>query len=274
MKKILVPTDFSKCAGKAMTYALEIAIKTGSEIVCLHSISPYEGVDVDGSGLLWIREYQAAKAKALNTWVKKFKKVARFKDINIATQCNIGFTVTDIKETAAKVKADIIVMGTTGATGMAGMLFGSIAGGVISTVKIPTFLVPLSANFDVLNNFAMATDFENHCSKESIGVVHDLLAAHNQNSLKVVHVLPEKGKAPGAAKEKEMAQKMKDINLEFTYMHDENVPRAINNFMEVSGTKVLCVISHQHSYIHKLFKGSITKKLAFQAHTPMLVLFD
>ena len=274
MKRILVPTDFSKCAGKAMSYALEIALHTKAEILCLHSISPYEGVDVDGSGLLWVREYQEAKAKTLNTWVKKFKRDARFKELNITTKCNIGFTVTDIKESAKSFNADIIVMGTTGATGVGGMLFGSVAGGVISATTTPTFLVPVSAKFDILNNFALATDFQNQCSKESIEVMNDLLNAHKQSTLKVVHVLPEKAKNPPTQKEKDMQQKMKGINLEFTYMHDENVPRAINNFLDVSKTKVLCVISHHHGYLHKLFKGSTTKKLAFQAHTPMLVLFD
>lgn len=257
-----------------MTYALEIAHQTGAEIISLHSISPYEGVDVDGSGLLWIKEYQEAKAKALKTWVKKFHRNVKYKDIKITTKCNIGFTVTDIAEVAKEDKADLIVMGTTGATGVGGMLFGSIAGGVISTTKTPTFLIPLSAKYTEKAGFAMATDFEIHCSPDSIGVVSDLLKAHLQPVLKVVHVLAPSAKKPSEQKEKDMAAKLKGVKLEFQYLHDEHVPNAINNYLEVSNSKVLCAVAHRHGYMHKLFKGSITKKLAFQAHTPLLVLFD
>ena len=274
MKKILVPTDFSKCAGSAMNYALEIAAQTGAEIISLHSISPYEGVDVDGSGLLWIREYQEAKAKALNTWVKKFHRNMKFKEIKITTKCNIGFTVTDIAEVAKEEAADLIVMGTTGATGVGGMLFGSIAGGVISTTKVPTFLIPLSAKYTVNAGFAMASDFDLHCSKDSIQVVTDLLKAHHQPVLKVLHVLAPGGKKPAEQKEKDIIAKMKVAKLEFQYLHDDHIPNAINTFLEVSNSKVLCTIAHRHCYMHKLFKGSISKKLAFQAHTPLLVLFD
>ncbi len=274
MKKLLVPTDFSKCAGSAMKYAMEIALQTGADIISLHSISPYEGVDVDGSGLLWIREYQEAKAKALNTWIKKYKSNPRYKGVNISTKCNIGFTVTDITEVAKEEGVDMIVMGTTGATGVGGMLFGSIAGGVISTTKTPTFLIPLSGKYTEKCGFAMATDFENHCSKASIDVVSDVLKAHHQSILKIVHVLPIGGSKPPAQKEKDMAAKMKGATLEFNYLHDDHIPNAINNFLEISDSKILCSIAHRHGYMHKLFKGSITKKLAFQAHTPLLVLFD
>ena len=38
MQKILVPTDFSKNALKALTYASEVAQKTGATIYLLHSI--------------------------------------------------------------------------------------------------------------------------------------------------------------------------------------------------------------------------------------------
>ncbi|MDZ4809905.1 MAG: universal stress protein, partial [Bacteroidota bacterium] len=40
MQKILVPTDFSATAMKAVTYAAEIAQKTGATIFLLHVIEP------------------------------------------------------------------------------------------------------------------------------------------------------------------------------------------------------------------------------------------
>lgn len=274
MKKILVPTDFSKCAGVAMKYALEMASISGAEIISMHSVSPYEGIDVDGSGLLWVKEYQQAKAKALNTWVKKFNRMPAFSKVPISTICNIGFTVTDICDKAEEANVDMIVMGTTGTSGMEGMLFGSIAGGVITKSKIPTLLIPLSAKFSTKTPFGLATDFKINCGKESIVLLNKILKVHGQTEIKVVHVLPEAESKPAPGNEKQITTLFKGIKLSFHYLHDKNIANAIDNFVEASKVGFLCAVSHKHSYLYTMFHGSVTKKLAFQAHTPLLVLFD
>lgn len=274
MKKILVPTDFSKCAGSAIKYALEMAASSGAEVICMHSVSPYEGIDVDGSGLLWVKEYQQAKAKSLETWIKKFKRTPAYSKVNIRTICNIGFTVTDISEKAEEEKVDLIVMGTTGTSGMEGMLFGSIAGGVISKTNTPTLLIPQSAKFSTKTSFGLATDFKINCGKESIQLLNEILKVHEQDQVKVVHVLPEAESKPGAQDEKKITSTLKGLKLSFHYLHDKNISNAIDNFIEASGVGFLCAISHKHTYMYKMFHGSTTKKLAFQAHTPLLVLYD
>ena len=274
MKKILVPTDFSKCSGSAMKYALDMATETGAEIISLHLVSPYEGVDVDGSGLLWIKEYQEAKAKSLVLWTKKYHRMPAYKDIKITPVCNIGFTVTEIAERAKDENVDLIVMGTTGASGMEGMLFGSIAGGVISVAKTPTLLIPLNAKFSKSASFGIATDFKIDCGKDSLALLKEILKVHNQSSMKVVHVLTEPDSKPIEKQEKEITNKLKGINLTMHYLHDKHVANAIDNFIEASGVGVLCAISHKHSYIYKIFHSSIAKKLSFHVKTPLLVLFD
>lgn len=274
MKKILVPTDFSKCAGSAMKYAMDMAVETGAEIISLHLVSPYEGVDVDGSGLLWIKEYQEAKAKALVSWVKKYHRMPAYKNVKITPVCNIGFTVTEIAERAKEENVDLIIMGTTGASGVNGMLFGSIAGGVIAVAKTPVMLIPQNAKFSKTLPFGMASDFKIDCGKESILLLREVLSLHGQSSMKVVHVLTESDSKPNDKQEKEIVAKLKGIDISFHYLHDKHVANAIDNFIEASGVKFLCAISHKHSYIYKIFHGSIAKKLAFHVQTPLLVLFD
>ncbi|HEY1188942.1 MAG TPA: universal stress protein, partial [Gemmata sp.] len=38
IRRILVPTDFSDCATKAVRYAVELADKLGAELVLLHVV--------------------------------------------------------------------------------------------------------------------------------------------------------------------------------------------------------------------------------------------
>jgi nucleotide-binding universal stress UspA family protein len=51
MKKILIPTDFSKSAENALKVAAQIAKKNNGEIILLHMLElPSQGSDALGSG--------------------------------------------------------------------------------------------------------------------------------------------------------------------------------------------------------------------------------
>ncbi|MDC1211866.1 universal stress protein [bacterium] len=57
-------------------------------------------------------------------------------------------------------KADLIVMGTTGATGFKEIMLGSVASGVIQHAHCPVLAVPNSEKFGVPTNILLAADLE------------------------------------------------------------------------------------------------------------------
>ena len=273
MKTILVPTDFSKCANNAMMYALEIAQRTGRSITVLYVVYPNEGVDNNMYDAFFVDNYVQERLNGMKKWVKKFTTSPHLKDVQVNLDCRIGFPVSTICQTAAELGASLIVMGTTGASGLRGILLGSVASGVIGGSKIPVFVIPPKAVFRTSARFAFATDFKIPVSQDSLQVMREMLNLQH-TGLNVVHVLNGKDKQPNHRAEEALSQRLGPVPHDFHYLHDENVVRAINNFLESTECNGLVAVAHEHSMLHKLFVKSVSRSLAHHAKVPILVLHD
>ncbi len=273
MKTILVPTDFSKCANNAMMYALEIAERTGQSITVLYVVYPNEGVDNNMYDAFFIDNYVQERLDGMKTWVKKFTRSPHLKDVTVHIECKIGFPVSTITQTATELGASLVVMGTTGASGLKGILLGSVAGGVISASTTPVFVVPLKTVFRNKARFAFATDFRLPVSKGSLQVMREMLNLQH-TGLNIVHVLSGEDKKPDLRHEQALSEKLGTIPHNFHYLHDKNVVRAIHNFLESTDCNGLVAVAHEHSLLHKLFAKSVSRSLAHHTRVPILVLHD
>lgn len=271
MKTILVPTDFSKCASNAMTYALEVAKRIDAKIIALYVVYPSEGVDNSMYDAFMIDDYLKDRQKAMAAWAKRIKRKEHVKDIPIETECRIGFPVSVIGLVAAQFNADIIIMGTTGAAGLKGVFLGSIAGGVLTSNSRPVLVVPKGAAFIDYARYVLATDFSMKLGPRELQVLKALLDIEHAG-LEIVHVIQDQTKKPSKEAEASISKKLEDIPHLFHYLHDKNVPRAISHFMESIDANGLVTIAHEHSLLHKLFFKSVSRSLAHHTKVPMLVL--
>ncbi len=272
MKNILVPTDFSKCAGNAMKYALEIAQRTGATITVLYVVYPNEGVDNNMYDAFFIDDYVQQRLNGMKQWIKKFES-PHLKEVKIDLKCIIGFPIGSICQTAIDLNTTLIVMGTVGATGLRGMLLGSTTGGVVSSSKVPVFVVPPKATFRNFARFAFATDFKLKVSNTTLKIMRELLNVQH-TGLNIVCVLDEFTVRPSAQEERKLSEKLDKIQHEFHYLHNKNVEEAIHNFLESTECNGLVAVAHKHSWLRQIFVQSTTKNLAQQTTVPMLILRD
>lgn len=273
MKTILVPTDFSKCANNAMMYALEIASRTGQSVTAMYVVYPNEGVDNNMYDAFFVDNYVQQRLEGMEKWAKKFTKSPHLKGIEVKLECRIGFPVSTITQTAKELGAGMIVMGTTGASGLRGVLLGSIAGGVVGASKLPVFVIPPHAVFRNNARFALATDFKFTLGKGAVLTLREMLNIQH-TGLHVVHVFTEKDQKPDLRRQTNLSEKLDTIPHDFHYLHDKDVVRAIHNFMESTNCNGLVTIAHEHSLFYSLFSKSISRSLAHHASVPILVLHD
>lgn len=272
MKTILVPTDFSKCAANAFRYALDVANRTGATITALHVIFPNEGVDNNVYNAFWIDEYFKEREQNLKEWVRRHKRGEEYKKITVSSQCHIGFPVQSIHAVAEKEKVDLIIMGTTGATGLRKILLGSVAAGVISKTARPVLAIPQNASFREKSKAVFATDFRLRSDKHSLEVLHELPQLKG-GVVHVVHILDKPG-ASDKSQEATFSKKLGSIKHDFHYLHDLETVQAIVNFMESTDADMLIAVAHEHSLFHRLFYDSMTRKLAQRVNVPVMVLHD
>ncbi len=273
MKTILVPTDFSKCANNAMMYALEVAQRTHAKVIATYVVYPNEGMDNNVYDAFWIDDYIKQRRLSMQNWAKKFQKAEHLRDVKIETECRVGFPAATIVHTSQDIRADMIVMGTTGASGLRGVLLGSVAANVISGSKIPVLVVPQKASFRNHAKFVLATDFRMHLNSKTLETLKTALNIQH-TGLDVVHVFSKAGAQPKKNEEDTLSKKLGSIPHQFHYLHSPNVAQAISDFVESTDANGVVAVSHDHTLLHKLFSESISRSLAHRTSVPLLVLHD
>ena len=135
-KTILVPTDFSEPAQKALDYSVELAEKLGAKVKVIHAFElPLVGFP-DGTMTITAEmatRITVAAQRALDDIVAKYEG----RDVELETSLVQGDPREAVAESAKKLGADLIVMGTHGRRGIARALIGSVAESVVRTSSIP-----------------------------------------------------------------------------------------------------------------------------------------
>lgn len=135
---ILVPTDFSDGAGEALLYAEMLAKKFGARILLVHVIDALSYTVTES--LQW-ENLLAHLRGIVQPMLDKLLRDVEKKGMNATAELVVGVPYDQIAKKAREAKADLIVMGTHGRTGMRHLLLGSVAERVIRLASCPVLTV-------------------------------------------------------------------------------------------------------------------------------------
>ena len=140
MKRILVPTDFSKNAEYALKVAAQIARKNNSEIILLHMLElPHQGNDAINGGSA-IPQIMLYKEKAIEK-LEDLMDVDFLDGINVSEIIQFEKAFTGILSISKKNGVDLIVMGSHGVSGFEEMFIGSNTEKVVRSSEIPVLVI-------------------------------------------------------------------------------------------------------------------------------------
>ena len=141
-RRILYPTDFSKAAGPAFSQALQLAEQNRAELLLVHvQLRPAEYV---GDGYLPPKTYEALDAEARQSAQKRLSiLLARVREAKVRAKAFLldGVPAEQIARAARSKRADLIVMGTHGRTGLSRLFLGSVTARVIPLAHCPVLSV-------------------------------------------------------------------------------------------------------------------------------------
>src|SRR5262245_28400197 len=143
MKLIVVPTDFSKPSRVALEYAAALAKKAKARLAIITVLSPGDSIKTASMAKLHDSNLKTAHKDGARL-IAALKERAGNVDVKFAPIESFD-VVGAIDEFATKAKADLIVMGSKGASGIRKILFGSNAAAVIENSGIPVVVVPEKA---------------------------------------------------------------------------------------------------------------------------------
>lgn len=147
VNKILVPIDFSDTSLKALDEAVHMAKLTKATITLLHVAETIFPMDLDTSehyavAIHNLSEHEQEVFKRAEEYLKKLKtKLHNESEVEVNTIATAGWVKDEILDTAEKVEADIIVMGTHGVKGFKEFIMGSNTFRVVNEADVPVISV-------------------------------------------------------------------------------------------------------------------------------------
>lgn len=268
MKKILVPTDFSTNATRAVDIAMELGAKTEAELILFHSSNPNEGVNSSVYSPIFIHEYYEVKKQTLDRLAAQLKQKGYTG--KITTEYVVDFTVSALLDTAEKHDVNAIVMGTTGSSSLQGMILGSVSGGVVERSKFPVFLVPHKFEIpETKINVFIATDYQTGIDNKA-KVFLRFLKEEMGYTFTLVHVdKDEKDIKPDPAFIKANFEGIMSDQLE---IKGSEITDALVILQEETPNSILCTVKKHRGWFEKIFAQSITRSLAHHAQVPLICL--
>lgn len=140
-RNIVIATDGSENTQKAISYGIEIAKLSGATVHALYVVdtSSFSSIPMSTEGG-WEAMYEILKTEGEKA-VSDVKNQGEASGIEVKTVVLEGHPINEIVEFAEKNKADLIVMGTLGKTGLDRFLLGSVAEKVVRNSKVPVMVV-------------------------------------------------------------------------------------------------------------------------------------
>ena len=142
--RILVPTDFSDAAVRALEYGSRLASMLGAELTVVHIVAPaarhawMEGADQSGDTTeAWLTEATSTLADAVAR-VRERVPIVR-------GMVAVGIEAEEILDFTSRQQVDLIVMGMHGHGRTARWLHGSVTDQVLRRAPCPVLAIPACA---------------------------------------------------------------------------------------------------------------------------------
>lgn len=141
-RKILHPTDFSKASDAAFKKAIELARQERAALRLVHVLAPPAVLLEDSfmTAKTWAELTTAGRREAQRRLAPLLAK-ARKARVRASAAVLEGMVFEEIVREAQRRRADLIVMGTHGRTGVARFFLGSVAARVLALARCPVLTV-------------------------------------------------------------------------------------------------------------------------------------
>ena len=143
IKRVLFATDFSACADRAMGYALALAGAWKAELCVMTVLELYPGMDPEYTVNKMYLDHLRSEANRQLVAVEARAKAA---GQPVTTRIETGIPSQAVQTVAEGTRADLLVVGTHGRTGLDHVLIGSTAERVVRMAPCPVLAVKAGKN--------------------------------------------------------------------------------------------------------------------------------
>jgi nucleotide-binding universal stress UspA family protein len=140
-QRILVPLDGSALAEEVLGEVRVLATARGAELLLLRVVEPPAPIEADGASYLRLAQEEAAALAEARSYLEGVAARLRADGRTVTTRAVVGEALPTIAATASEYEADLIAIATHGRGGLARLVMGSVAAGVLHRTRTPVLLV-------------------------------------------------------------------------------------------------------------------------------------
>ena len=278
MKNVLIPTDFSDNAWDALLYAIKLYDNIPTRFYILNTyqagssrtsnrMSSYRGTHLH-------RVLEEESVRGLKKIQNHLDKHLLNDNHEYKTISHTGDLLVNLKQTVSKENIDVIIMGTTGATGAKEIFMGSNAVKVINHIDLcPILTVPKDYEFNALENITFATDLKKKFGAIELNSLIDLQAIH-ESKITILHVTEEDKLSENQVNNLNNIKSLfKDDSVYYVETELQGkVAKSIIDFSEKQKMDLVCLINSEKKFLQKLMEEAVVKKMSFHSEIPILTM--
>jgi nucleotide-binding universal stress UspA family protein len=276
MKKILVPTDFSKISINAVEVAVEIAKKSNAEITLLHVVEEASSSSFSVTGE-WQKEGWADKlytVKLLEKSKAQLEKLVldpKFEAVKITGELRVGNAFHGMRTIITENKVDLVVMGTSGRSGAVDTVIGTNTERVVRHAKCPVLSINKKPSRVDFKNIVYATAM--HKDEEIFSRMVKKTQALYNSTVHLVRInTPGDFQRDYVVKDymEKFAKKLGLKNYTVNVFNDITEEDGIIYFAETIDADMIAMATHGRTGFAHVLAGSIAEDVVGHAKRPVL----
>ena len=277
MKKILVPTDFSKPAQIAIDVAEDIARKANAELILLHVVEEASGTSFNITGEVDVSGGWEDKLFTMKLIERSKKQMAKLFEevqatgVKVKQELRLGTAFHGMRDIITEQKVDLVVMGTAGHSKLEEMIIGTNTEKVVRHAKCPVLTVHKRPTTTEFKNIVYATSMS---SDEEIfsRIVRSTQQLYN-STVHLVRINTPGNFQRDAIVKKQMqdfAKKLQLKNFTVNIFNDVTEEEGIIYFAESINADLIALATHGRTGFAHVLAGSIAEEVVSHSKRPVL----
>jgi nucleotide-binding universal stress UspA family protein len=272
MKRILIATDFSAAADRAVEYGSKLAAALDAAVTIL---AAYQEIPVPVTDTMSLAILNAGDARELvESGLHRQKELfGQGKTQAMNTLSVEGPVVASILDAAKDENADLIVVGMKSKGKAVRRIFGSTVSALARKTTTPLLVVPEEARYLAPAAILLGNDIRPDTDIHVLDPLKELVAIFSSRlySLRVI----QKGTReflgilhnPNPLRSLE-----KTWNIKYEYEMGDDVSGNLNKFSESHNIAMVVMMARPHSLPRRWLMGSHTHEMIFETKMPLLIL--
>lgn len=264
ISKILVPTDFSDTAKNACRYAQALAKALGNkEMKIVHAFMPNVETELPVMSTVLV-DHLHVRAEMLKDFCTEMNEPNQ--------ELLVGFAADELVRLSEQY--DLIVMGTTGESGIISRLFGSVSSAVAQRAVCPVLLIPPQQTFTSFQRILYASNYE-AADESMLNKLLDFNVLFNA-TVHFVHVRDAHQEPTFENTKAEIFRKLfgkRDpvFAFEMSEIDADSVQHGIREYAAAHQIDLVVMAHRQRGFWEGFFHHSQTRDAVLNAKLPILV---